>query len=271
MDIAFAFDEGYADHVPVAVESVLECHPGREDLTLWLLTTAGVKAARERELHRQVDGRAQLRLMTAGEEFRSLGTPVREVFQYISTGMYLRLLLPGRLPSNVERVLYLDTDVLVEGDLSPLWEMALGQAPLAAVRDHFTGTINARGGVPGAPPELDGSAPYFNSGVLLIQTRAWRELEVTKRCLDYLDQQRERLRLPDQDALNLVTHGRWVELEGKWNNHVSWWNPDAPPDDVRVMHFLGPKKPWHDDFQFAAYRERYIRLRARVASGSWIS
>ena len=270
MDIAFAFDEGYAEHVPVAIESLLQTQPSSSQLRIWLLTTAGVMRDHGSALAEQLRGRAQLRLLSAGDEFRSLGKSARDVFSHISTGMYLRLMLPGRLPSGVQRLLYLDTDVLVYGDLSPLWQIPLGDSPLAAVRDAFTDTIGAKGGVPGAPADIDESAPYFNSGVLLMHLPVWRQMRVTERCLDYVASNRDRLRLPDQDALNLVTYGRWLELEPWWNDHVSWWSPAGEPERTRIMHFLGPKKPWHEDFRFTTYRERYVDLAQRVAFGAWI-
>lgn len=267
MDIAFAFDEGYADHLPAAVESVLQSHPARPDLTIWLLTTAQAKADRAEAWGRQVEGRAQLRLIAAGDEFRSLGTPLPEAFSYISTGMYLRLLLPQMLPGTVQRVLYLDIDVFVNADLSPLWQIPLDGSPLAAVRDRYTSTMDTSGGIPGAPEGIDGSAPYFNSGVLLINTPIWRQMGITERCLTYLEDNRSSLRLPDQDALNLAAYGRWVELDSDWNDQAGWWKPRIA-EPARILHFLGRTKPWHEHFRITGYRERYLRLLAGGVSSS---
>ncbi len=268
MDIAFAFDEAYAEHVQVAVESVLDCHPGSPGLTFWLLTTEAVAKEREPALRRQLAGRGRLRLLTTGDEFRALPVVGEEWLSYVSAGMYLRLLLPGLVGPDVARLLYLDVDVQVSGDLTPLWQLGLGDAPLAAVRDAFTATFATHGGVPGAGPEHDPDAPYFNSGVLLMNLPVWRRDRISAKCLTYLAAYADRLRFPDQDALNLVAYGRWLRLPHRWNNMRSFLLEQTPdtPHDTRVMHFAGPRKPWTEGFRPGFRHERYQALAARAAA-----
>jgi lipopolysaccharide biosynthesis glycosyltransferase len=268
MDIAFAFDEGYADHAQVAMESILDSHTGADRITFWLLTTAGVAADRAAALHRQVEGRAGLELRTADDAFRSMPASTGVWSAYLSPGMYLRLFLPDLLPPRVERLLYLDSDVLVHGGLGPLWELPLGDAPVAAVRDGMIRSMAYEGGIPGAGPGVPSTAPYFNSGVLLMNLPVWRRLDVTGQCLEYLVAQRDRLRFPDQDALNLVCFDRWVRLRSIWNDTVLWWlkgdDHETVRREVRISHFAGPNKPWQRRFPSAGYRERYLELAARV-------
>lgn len=271
MDIAFAFDENYVDHAQVAIESILDCHDHRDDITFWLATTSKVQAERASSLDRQISGRARFEFLTSDDGFRSLPVTQLELCSYISTGMYLRLFLPGLVPQHMQRLLYLDCDVLVNGDLGPLWDLPLGDAPLAAVRDGTNRSAGERGGIPGAGPHIKATAPYFNSGVLLMNLPVWRRTKVTEQCLEYLHEYEDRLRFPDQDALNLVTYGQWLRLERKWNDTVLWWvRPDEPTSDghIRVSHFVGPVKPWHSGFSFAGSRDRYRELAARIPLGA---
>lgn len=266
MDIAFAFDEGYADHAQVAIESILDTGPG--DLTFWLLTTPQVAAARARALYQQTRGRADIELLPIDGQFRSLPASQRERCRYISTGMYLRLFLPDLVPQRVQRLLYLDSDVLVNGDLGPLWELPLGDAPLAAVRDGLARSMGYEGGIPGAGSGIRADAPYFNSGVMMMNLPVWRRLNVTERCLEYLIEHQDHLRFPDQDALNLVCYDQWLRLKSIWNDTVLWWlkadDHVAVRRSVRITHFLGPDKPWQHGFPFPGYRDRYRELAARV-------
>lgn len=269
MDIALAFDEGYAVHAHVTIESILESHPHREDLTFWLLTPAGLEHRQIDALRRQIEGRAQVQFLTADDGFRSMPIAQREKYHYISAGMYLRLFLPDLVPPGLERLLYLDCDTIVGGDLGALFARPMGSAPLGAVRDGFTLSMSHEGGVPGAGPHISRRAPYFNSGVLLMNLPAWREAGVTEACLDYLRDNHDRLRFPDQDALNLVAYGRWHQLEAKWNDTILWWM--WPGDSraaryVAITHFLGPRKPWQGDFPYVGFRDRYLELAARVAA-----
>ncbi|MBV1850280.1 glycosyltransferase family 8 protein [Catellatospora tritici] len=286
MDIAFAVDETYAEHAQVAMESVLECHPGRDGIVFWLLTTDDVAKTRSGHLGRQLDGRAELRLLTCGDEFRSLPVAEPDWLDYLSPGMYLRLLLPELVGDGPRRLLYLDADTAACGDLAPLWTVPLDeqlvpldeqlvplheQLVLGAVRDAYNPTLDAQGGIPGAGPDVDGGAAYFNSGMLLINLAAWRAQDVTGRCLDYLAANASRLRFPDQDALNLAASGRWLRLPHRWNHMRSYDlepGPDAPwPDtDVRIMHFAGRRKPWTEGFRPGHRLARYRRLAAAVAA-----
>lgn len=268
MDIAFAFDEAYVDHAQVAIESLLECHGHRNNLTLWLATTAEVAAERGCSLTAQVEGRALLRLLIKDDDFREMPAPADGTYP---TAVYLRLDLPNLVPPHVHRLLYLDSDILVHGDLGPLWETPLGRAPWAAVCDGINRTMGDWGGVPGMGADVRKDAPYFNSGVLLIDVPKWRRLRVTKRCVEYLYEHRDHLRFPDQDALNLVGYDRWLQLDPSWNDMMGWWRSptgESDPKHARVTHFIGPRKPWHADFPVAAYRARYLDLAARLRSGS---
>lgn len=274
MDIAFAFDELYADHAQVAIESILDSQPPGTRATFWLLTTGAVAEERGEHLRRQLDGRAGLHLLSTGDEYRGLPVAQPEQFAYISTGMYLRLLLPDLLPPGTRRLLYLDCDVLVAGDLGPLWRTPLAGAPLAAVRDVYVKTFADFGGLPGADP-ADDAAPYFNSGVMLINLPEWREARITERCLAYLAEHAGVLRLPDQDALNLATVGRWVRVEHRWNHMRSWLlepaviaSGAAGPSDgrTRIMHFAGQYKPWTEGFLPGFRLDRFRSLADRVAA-----
>jgi lipopolysaccharide biosynthesis glycosyltransferase len=267
MDIAFAFDEAYADPAQVAIESVLDCHRHRDDLTLWLLTTERVAKQRTAALERQVDGRARLRLLSTGDEFRALPLSCRPTLHYITAATYLRLLLPELVPAGLDRMLYLDSDVLVVGDLAPLWKVDLGDAPFAAVRDAFTQALGDRDGIPGAGTGHDAAAPYFNAGVLLMHLPVWRRLRVTERCRSYLDEYADRLRLADQDALNLVGYGRWRQLPSAWNIMLylsSLPEDPVPAQDVRILHFVGPGKPWLGERRRGYGQDRYHALAERI-------
>ncbi|MBV1855317.1 glycosyltransferase family 8 protein [Catellatospora tritici] len=269
MDIAFAFDEGYAGHARVALESVLDSHD-RDDITFWLLTTDTVAKEQEQSLRRQLAGRGRLHLLTTGDAFRALPVAEHESLTYLSPGMYLRLLLPD-LVDGPGRLLYLDSDVQVCGELGPLWQLPLADAPLAAVRDAFTDRFDMWGGIPGAGPQHPGDAPYFNSGVLLINMDRWRELRVTERCLAYLAEYGGSLRFPDQDALNLVAFEQWLRLPPRWNHMCSYLLEPMTPgqraaQDVRVMHFAGPRKPWTEGFRPGFRHARHHTLTTRVAA-----
>jgi lipopolysaccharide biosynthesis glycosyltransferase len=270
MDVVFAFDDLYADRVPVAVESLLRTQTGHS-IRVWLATTADAARDVEDAAQRQACGRATLRLLVVGDTYRSLGRSLLKQLDYVSAAAYMRLFLPDILPETVDRYIYLDSDVLVEGDLEELSSMPMCGLPLAAVRDLFTPTVGAQGGIPGRPHGLSDDAPYFNSGVLLVDRAAWQRRDVTEVSLEYLERNRHRLRFVDQDSLNIACYDAWVELDRKWN-YQGWW-PDpgeveSRPSDVRVTHYVGRRKPWEADFPLQVHRIRYGEMAERAARAS---
>jgi lipopolysaccharide biosynthesis glycosyltransferase len=161
------------------------------------------------------------------------------------------LLLPELLPPSVERVLFLDADMLVLDDLANLWETPPDQHVLAGAVDAAVPLCSAPRGVKGwqalgIPP----AAPYFNCGVLLIHLGRWREREVTRRAHQYLKTTREPVDYLHQEALNAVLWDDWQLLPERWNLLASRAGRPHDPTASQawrqpgIVHFAGRMKPW---------------------------
>jgi len=113
---------------------------------------------------------------------------------------YCRLLLPELLPEE-DRVLYLDSDLIVQTEVNAIWEWPmtclLGAVPIGVVAYSAieAKVLNERG--------LSDDALYFNAGVLLIDLAGWREQAISGRLLEIARQTGERLAQHDQTILNL--------------------------------------------------------------------
>lgn len=119
---------------------------------------------------------------------------------------YVRLLLEKILPNEVERILYIDSDTIVIGNLNCIFETDLDNVLGAAVLDKFISqkikkTIN-----------LNEKSPYFNAGVLYINLKQWRNELIGQRCIDYLRAHKDANTMPDQNALNVLLKGRYKLL-----------------------------------------------------------
>jgi lipopolysaccharide biosynthesis glycosyltransferase len=169
--------------------------------------------------------------------------------------VYLPLMLPGLLPRDTQVVLYLDCDMLVLEDLTPLFDTPLDGTPVGAVRDWHSPCIGSWEGV-GAWKSLglDPRLPALNSGVLLLDLDRWRAEDITARTLEFVDQYRDTIRLYDQEAMNAVLSTRWKELDPRWNVQsleprpaVTLYDPVLLEEAFArpaVQHFIGPYKPW---------------------------
>ncbi|KAF8897997.1 glycosyltransferase family 8 protein [Gymnopilus junonius] len=141
----------------------------------------------------------------------------------------------------IERVLYLDADVLVRKSLKPLWDVDLGEKCIGAARDI---------GHPMGHEKME-RRPYFNAGVLLIDLAKAR-FEVDR--LKKLGMEMKNAKFRDQDALNMIFADNWVSLDLNWNAQGLGTYANYPSDDRKslameqmndpsIVHFTGPVYP----------------------------
>jgi lipopolysaccharide biosynthesis glycosyltransferase len=177
----------------------------------------------------------------------------------MSLTTYQKLTLDEWLPDELDRAIWLDCDLLVLEDLSPLWRSIMGSSIVMAVQDQRVPVVSASFGVSAwRELGLPAKASYFNAGVLVIDLAQWRGQEVGRRCLDYVRTYAESVFFWDQEALNAVLAGKWGELDPQWNRHPALDHlvgrhpgPDAgrgcgsaATSDQGILHFSGNRKPW---------------------------
>jgi lipopolysaccharide biosynthesis glycosyltransferase len=214
---------------------------------------------------------------------------------HISAASYVRILLPEILPPTLERVIYLDSDVVVLEDLGRLWDRPLAGALCLAVQDGSAPFMDVERACPRSvghvltprPIEnyaalgIDPCAKYFNGGVMAIDLAGWRAERLPERFLRCVEDNRAWLRFWDQYALNAVLVGRWDELDLRWNvspylaSYPSW---DRSPFEREaferavaspwIVHFLGPDKPWQTGSRLRYARE-FHRHRVGTAWEGW--
>ncbi len=192
---------------------------------------------------------------------------------------FMRLLLPGLL-GELPKVLWLDCDVLVAGNLADLWDTDLAGDAAAAVPEFGARTVQAMvtEGMIGSlvsPGRAD--APGFNSGVLLIDLQQWRADGLGDRALALSSAHANDLKFADQDALNVVLAGRWHRLDLDWNVQLGALRsiPFVPQERLypevlgrasellrspKILHFAG-SKPWKSGLRSHYRQEYYDALR----------
>jgi len=171
------------------------------------------------------------------------------------SAMCVTLVLDLLLPPHVERVLYLDADMLVLSNLAPLWDTDLGGRAVAAVRDTMIPTI----GDASLPDEHRplASHPHFNAGLLLLDLARWRRDGVGPAARALAAGLQGRVWSVDQQILNWILVDRWQPLPLVWNRmtHVLFipsHEETAVPLQAftearrapRIAHFAGDVKPW---------------------------
>lgn len=163
--------------------------------------------------------------------------------------IYMRLFIPYFLPKEIEKVLYLDVDMIVQRDISELFETNLSNHVLAAVLDPRIITFdNSWGGVMNYKElGLDAKTRYFNTGLLVMNNQLWREQDITRKIIECIDEHKKFANYPDQYGLNVVLANNWVELNPLWN-HFSTIDPTEKP---YLIHFV-ERKPIYKSYAFNA-------------------
>lgn len=165
----------------------------------------------------------------------------------VARASFYRIKAPDQLASRYRRLLYLDSDIVMDGgDLDRLIEIEMGDHPIAAVMDALI--YNDKGGH--APEYKMLGLPafaYFNTGMMVIDTDAYLRERISERCVEVILAHREAIRYADQSAYNIVLKGRFARLSPVWN----WMNIRDYPlvtrrIPVRFHHFIGRAKPWND-------------------------
>jgi lipopolysaccharide biosynthesis glycosyltransferase len=156
--------------------------------------------------------------------------------------VYARMLLPQLLPAEVERVIYLDCDMMVRAPIEELFAMDLGGQPLGAVRDALAPFIALRQDMRQNAALFDGADPYFNSGMLVMDLVQWRNIDLAAE-IGALEARGILSKLYfDQDLLNLIFRNRWQQLPWRWNTIDA--HPAHEALDPAILHFTLTAKPW---------------------------
>lgn len=268
--VVFAVDENFAMPLAATLRSALDCLSGDRRMRIYVLD-GGIRLATKYRVHRSLPaGRFELNWVEVDDS--ALGfVPVSGHAKRVN---YYRILMPQLLPAELQRVIYLDADLIIRADLGKLWDLDLNGTPCLAAQDcaapYFDSAIAVAnfarcgrhlGSVQPVPNYrelgLDPRTPYLNSGVLLVDLDVWRREDFSSRMIDCLDRNREHVRWWDQYALNVVMAGQWGALDVRWNqganafSYPSWSQSpfdrttfEALRDDPKIIHFTTQYKPW---------------------------
>ena len=244
MRVVYATDEGYVKPTLISMMSLLENASRDVDILVIghnLSSAAVTTLKRVEEVHRN----ASVHHLAISDDMLSM-TNWRPAFSRFSPVILSLLYIPTIFESG--RVLYLDSDTFVRGDVSPLFDMSMHGMLIAAVKDGHA--INVSLNKAEEPrlsevAEIMGDRPateYFNSGMIVFDCGAIAERGFDSRLLDKVKGDRE-YKYPDQDIMNEVFKGNAKLIGREWNTNRNfhWLEPRV---EHKILHFAGSPKPW---------------------------
>lgn len=278
LHFCFVTDDGYVIPTVVAIRSLIENGLGGRHGVVHViaadLADANVEACR-----RCATADVEVKVVRASAA--DLATLHKsEGGMCVATPAALLKFSLGELLPDLDRVLYLDGDILVKRSLAPIFATSLGDAVLAAAPD--TGVLYCR------RPIHDEVRRYFNSGVMLLDLKRMREDGYAEKLIAAKRAATDHT-LMDQDVFNRVFDGRWRELSPRCNflllnllraqAHGLWTMTDfnaafktayadlgALDGDALIVHFSSKDKPWK--FSDVPYAARWTEVFGRTPFGT---
>ncbi|MDM8568416.1 glycosyltransferase family 8 protein [Thiotrichales bacterium HSG1] len=178
---------------------------------------------------------------------------------------YLRLFLGDLLPPELERCIYLDIDLLVTDDICQFNQADLQGNWIGAMLDVSAPDPQAQE-ARHKLLALQHPEKYFNGGVLLVDLTAWREHKITEKSVIYAKDNYDNLSAADQDVLNAILQGKWLQLEQRWN--ISQYKRELTSSHKGIIHLIGPYKPWHADYDWK-FKQLFFEILDKTVFKGW--
>ena len=204
MNIVYASDEKFAEILSVSMESLLS---NNENVIVWILNN-GIKEESLEKLKRQAEKHGSIIHFMPLKNLEYYAGRELSCQSKISLTAYFRLFMPQILPLSVKKLLYLDCDTMVRKDLTDLWERKFDGC--AAVAEPTAPLMKEK-------IELKKSDCYFNSGVLLVDMKKWREEKIVEKFVDYMEEMEGDISFEDQGVINHVLKNEISTLPFKYN------------------------------------------------------
>ncbi|MBD3805965.1 glycosyltransferase family 8 protein [Sulfuricurvum sp.] len=252
INIAYASDNNFVQHLAVSIASLIKNHHDITNKLCIYILDGGISLENRKKIQQLEPSNKTTQIRFILIQSANFFNEFNVFNERYPISIYYRLSLPNLL-SEVDKIIYLDCDTVVISSIKELWEIETNNAPLLAVEEPFP--LNAKRLI---LLGLDVDAPYFNSGVLVLNL-AWMR---THRCYDdfrkIANTFQHRLLYPDQDILNIYFQKLWKPINPKFNafffvlqkkyiNAYRSYSPILIKEAIKtpvIIHFNQTPKPW---------------------------
>lgn len=271
INLALCTDDNFIRPTLVAVDSVLKSN--EQFFFNVFIVTSGLtehsKAIINKFAQKATDS-AKIKLLVADKSFLN-SCPIKDG-DHVSYATYLRILLPSILPESINKILYIDGDILCVTGIKNFYDLNLDGKSSAAVPDERNNSkeIFSRLNYPE-------SLGYFNAGVMLINLDYWRKNNIQAKALKYISENPEKCIWHDQDALNKILAGTVLFGSFKYNltqgflfdkeqleiDASFWPEIDSAIKNPCLIHYCAAYKPWHIECNSPykkLWRDRYRKV-----------
>ena len=257
--IFFACDNNYLPYLAVTIASI-DSHASEEyEYEAFVLTEGFCERALEKLLSMPLK-HVKIRTVDVTDKVERIRDRLSSTLRdYYSISIFYRLFIPS-LFKGLDRAIYLDCDVVLTDDIAKMYFTDIGDNVLGAVCDE---TISPIPVFREYTERVIGQAAgeYFNSGVLLINAKKYREENIEEKFLYLLNTYNFKTVAPDQDYLNFICSGKIYYFDGGWNKQPRI-NPAFDNNSLHLVHYNMFEKPWR--YNGVLYSEHFWEAAKRT-------
>lgn len=268
--VFFSTDERYFAHCTTAIKSLLENNP-KLSFDIHVIN-AGIDPINWQKLEETVKPYPQVNVVN--QVIDAAIVAKLRITDHFQASNYFRLFVEHL--AEEDKVLYLDADLLVLGEVESLFEIDLEGMYVAAVENPGFGRH--------AKLKMKSTSGYFNSGVMLINVAMWRKHQIFNRVVEFVKENPKVIQYVDQCGLNAIIDGEWKKLPPKYNLQSLFFGEGKEQflqvfegnemqealNQPSIVHYTGYFKPWNYGVQHP-YRKTYWDYRNRTPFKSYLS
>ena len=262
ISVCFSTDNNYVQHLSVAIVSMLHNTKTDKSINIYVLNDDSLTNKNKKSLESLTSFKKNTRIF-----FLSVNKSMFERFflipkSHFTIATYYRYVIPSML-ARLSKLIYLDCDLVVTGDIEDLWNEDVGENYIGAVPD-IIGRENI------IRLELKGKK-YFNAGVLLMNLARMRADNIQEKLIQCTLDKEDILLWQDQDVINMVMEDKIKVLDLAWNFQFFYNGSkmDFLPKDfekarknLKIIHYIGGAKPWnyYSNRPYAQEYFKYLKL-----------
>lgn len=211
VNICLSSDDNYASCLCICLKSIILSYNSKDERDVnFFVFDGGISNENKKKLQSIMCNGFNLIFIDVDEHFFEDFPLLNDGLQTVAT--YFRLLIPNVF-EGLDRILYLDADIVVRKSIHLLHDKDLSNTAALAVEEPYTLNESRLKDI-----GMSESSPYFNAGVLLLNLVTLRCMEFERKCLEVKNRYKSSLLYQDQDILNSVLENNWKPLQPRYNS-----------------------------------------------------
>jgi len=235
--IVTSFDKNYIVPSMVSLKSLSSNYHGQDKLDVVCLVSPDIIEMKDEYVSKLNANNLNIDFRCSTKFIEMVDDGLAHASNHISSHCNHRIFL-GSVLSDYEKAIYIDSDIVVCRDISPLLHFPMRNKIMAMAEYNSMNVITFN----------DPDRPYFNNGVFIVDLNYWRDSNVEQLMINFIEKNGPTT-CPEQDAMNYVFLDVWSPLPFSFNSFHYWMTsmPIFAKNNTNpiIVHFVGPHKPWN--------------------------